>query len=183
MRLRDLIVLGVVIAAVLWFLAFWLPAALSAPPRVDDDVAVAPHAVGAIAAPPPALVPPTYLGHDARAWHDAYVAQRRRTRTLKRTLLHDSTVTEALNLACAVYGGCATLWRRARCESKLDPGAVHKGSRFLLRADHAAGLLQFLPSTWRTTPFAGFSIFSPYANALAAGWMNTHGRGGEWDCR
>jgi hypothetical protein len=96
---------------------------------------------------------------------------------IRRVLLHDPTVAEALDLACATYGNCATLKRRARCESKLDPQATNKSSK-------AAGLLQFLWSTWSTTPYARFSPYSPYANALAAGWMiGPAGRGGEWDCR
>jgi hypothetical protein len=135
-------------------------------------------------APIVVVIKPRYHGHDAQWWHDAYTAQHRRTRALKRTLLRQPTVTEALDLACTVYGGCATLWRRARCESHLDAGAVHHGQRNLLMAGHAAGLLQFLPSTWKTTPFARFSPFSPYANALAAGWMiGPAHRGSEWQCR
>ena len=100
---------------------------------------------------------------------------RARTRALRRTLVASPTVAEAINLASVVYGNGATLWRKARCESQLNPGA-HNGSE-------ASGLFQFLPSTWRTTPFSGFSIYSAYANALAAGWMHRVGRGGEWSCR
>jgi hypothetical protein len=99
-----------------------------------------------------------------------------RNRSLRRTLAHSSTVAEALNLACTVYGNCSTLWRKARCESHLYRYAQNRSSE-------ASGLFQFLPSTWATTPFARFSIFSPYANALAAGWMHAQGRGGEWVCR
>jgi hypothetical protein len=100
---------------------------------------------------------------------------KRRTVALHKTLLHQPTVTEAINLSCAIFGSCSTLWRRARCESHLYAGAHN--------ASGASGLFQFLPSTWYSTPFGGFSIWSPYSNALAAGWMNTHGRGGEWVCR
>jgi hypothetical protein len=39
------------------------------------------------------------------------------------------------------------------------------------------------PSTWRSTPYGVFSVWSPYANALAAGWMHLNGRGGEWSCQ
>lgn len=66
MRLRDLVVLGVVIGVVVWLLAFVIPAALDAAPRVDDSVGSAPHAVGALSPLPsesrarePEVVSPT----------------------------------------------------------------------------------------------------------------------------
>jgi hypothetical protein len=116
-------------------------------------------------------------------WHGRFVRMRHLAyqrklyaHRLHKTLLAQPSVTEAIELACTVYGNCATLWRRARCESQLNPNA-RNGSE-------ASGLLQFLPSTWRSTPFARFNVFSPYANALAAGWMiGPAGRGGEWACR
>jgi hypothetical protein len=97
---------------------------------------------------------------------------------MRRVLLADPNVVEAINLACATYGYCSTLWRKARCETggTFDPRSHNPSSG-------AAGLMQFLPSTWATTPFGRFSIWSPYANALAAGWMHAQGRGGEWECR
>jgi uncharacterized protein YraI len=63
----------------------------------------------------------------------------------------------------------------ARCESNLNPNAVNPRS-------NASGLFQFLPGTWRTTPYASSSIFDPYANANAAAWMWSVGRRGEWVC-
>jgi uncharacterized protein YraI len=63
----------------------------------------------------------------------------------------------------------------ARCESNLNPNSVNKHSG-------ASGLFQFLPGTWRTTPYASYSIFDPWANANAAGWMWSVGRRGEWVC-
>jgi hypothetical protein len=101
-------------------------------------------------------------------------AARHATKTLRHTLLTSPTVSEAIGLSCAVFGFCSTLWRKAECESHLSPVA-HNSSG-------ASGLFQFLPSTWRSTPFGGLSIWSPYANAMAAGWMHAHGRGGEWVC-
>jgi soluble lytic murein transglycosylase-like protein len=65
--------------------------------------------------------------------------------------------------------------RVARCESNLDPSAYNPRSG-------ASGLFQFLPGTWRTTPFAGNSIFDPWASANAAAWMWSVGRRGEWSC-
>lgn len=63
----------------------------------------------------------------------------------------------------------------AQCESSFNPNAVNPSSG-------ASGLFQFLPSTWRTTPYANSNIFDPYASANAAGWMWSVGRRGEWAC-
>lgn len=95
----------------------------------------------------------------------------------RRLMLREPQVVEAINLACATYGYCSTLWRKARCETggTFDPNAKNRRSS-------ASGLFQFLSSTWASTPFGRFSVFSPYANALAAGWMHEQGRGGEWTC-
>lgn len=103
------------------------------------------------------------------------LASRHRTRALARTIRHQPTTREAITLACNTYGSCQLLWRRAFCESRLDAHAQNPSG--------ASGLYQFLPSTWRTTPYAQLSIWSPYANAMAAGWMQAHGRGGEWACQ
>lgn len=102
---------------------------------------------------------------------------RRRLRAERRVLLVDPHVVEAINLACATYGYCSTLWRKAGCETggTYDPDARNPSG--------AAGLFQFLGSTWNSTPYGRFSVWSPYANAMAAGWMHAHGRGGEWACR
>jgi hypothetical protein len=94
---------------------------------------------------------------------------------LRRTLLRTPTVGEAINLACTVYGHCSELWRKARCESGLSSDPPHNND--------ARGLFQFLHSTWRSTPYGRYSVFSAYANALAAGWMHAAGRGGEWVCQ
>lgn len=103
--------------------------------------------------------------------------QARIIRAQRRALRYDSNVVEAINLASATWGvSGATLWRKATCESRLRSYARNRSSR-------ASGLFQFLPSTFASTPYARFSIFSPYANALAAGWMHRVGRGGEWVCR
>ena len=100
----------------------------------------------------------------------------RRLARQRYVLLHHPDVVEAINLAAATYGNGDTLWRKAVCESRLNPNARNLSSA-------ATGLFQFLPSTWRSTPYGRFDIYSPYASALAAGWMHQHGRGGEWVCR
>jgi hypothetical protein len=121
-------------------------------------------------------------GHGPEWWAQRWRREHERVshlsavlRRQRRVLLSAPRVVEAINLAAAVYGDGSTLWRKARCESGLNPQASNPSG--------ADGLFQFLGSTWRSTPFAGFSVWSPYANALAAGWMHEHGRGGEWSCR
>lgn len=98
----------------------------------------------------------------------------RRLARQRYVLVHRPDVSEALDLAATVYGHEDDLWRKASCESTLNPLARNPSG--------ASGLMQFLPSTWATTPFARFSLFSPYASALAGGWMLAHGRD-EWQCR
>jgi hypothetical protein len=131
-------------------------------------------------------VSPNYLfrSHSAGYWEWRLRQRTRQLRTalvrfkvLRRHIVHRPETVEAINLACVVYGSCSTLWRKAACETggTFSPVAYNPSG--------ASGLFQFLPSTWRSTPFGRFSIWSPYANALAAGWMHAQGRGSEWACR
>lgn len=97
---------------------------------------------------------------------------------LIRTIRHLPSVQEAISLASLIYGVPRhDMESVARCESGLRPHATnHQGSG-------ATGLFQFMPGTFRGTPFGGLSIFSPYANALAAGWMVARGGWRAWTCR
>jgi len=63
-----------------------------------------------------------------------------------------------------------------RVESRGDAHAVNPRSG-------AAGLGQFLSSTWKTTPQgrAGLSVFDPVANRAAIDWMVANGRAREFD--
>jgi hypothetical protein len=116
-----------------------------------------------------------FQGVGPERWAQRWRREHRAVLQLRRVLAHRGSTSEAIELAAATYGSAATLWRRARCESHYNPWARSSSG--------AAGLFQFLPSTFRSTPYAGLSIWSPYANALAAGWMIAHGRDGEWACR
>jgi len=120
---------------------------------------------------------PEWWANRSRAWHRQALGLHRELMTTRRVLMQRPTVVEAINLACATYGHCSTLWRKARCETG---GTFSPASR---NPSWASGLFQFLPSTWASTPYARLSIWSPYANALAAGWMHQQGRGGEWVCQ
>ena len=120
---------------------------------------------------------PHWWADRSRGWHRKAKVLRRELVSTRRVLMHRPTVVEAINLACATYGYCATLWRKASCETggTFNPRAYNPSG--------ASGLFQFLPSTWASTPYGRLSIWSPYASALAAGWMHQQGRGGEWVCQ
>ena len=126
---------------------------------------------------PPTEVDRTLQGRNVDEWHAIAGRYLHRVRSLQSALRASPTTSTAIDLACTVYRvSCSTLWRKARCESNLHRYSTNASSG-------AAGLFQFLPSTWRSTPFGRFSIYDPYANALAAGWMHERGRGGEWVCQ
>lgn len=116
-------------------------------------------------------------------------AERRASRGLRRALVRQPSSLEALRLASVVYGvPFDLLYRRASCESTGEQPTNPPSERTLEAhaknpKSTASGLLQFLTSTWATTPFAGFDIFSAYPSAMAGAWMEVHGRGGEWICQ
>jgi hypothetical protein len=66
--------------------------------------------------------------------------------------------------------------RLAQCESNFNPYAVNRYSG-------AAGLFQFLATTWAGTPWRGQSPFDPNANAQAAAWLYSKYGAGQWACR
>lgn len=134
-----------------------------------------------------------YRGRTARQWYRLAVTrhnhardlQRRlvarvlEVRSLRRSLRHRPSVDEALRLAAITYGvPLSELRAVAWCESRHRPTARHPGTS-------AGGLMQFLPSTWRRTPYRAENVFSAYANALAAGWLwRASGRSWrQWVCQ
>ncbi len=82
--------------------------------------------------------------------------------------------------AFASQGPPAQAWalRIAKCESGYNPRAVNASSG-------AAGLFQFLPSTWRSMPQgkAGKDVFDPVANAQAAAYYYSTSGGSPWVCQ
>ena len=60
-------------------------------------------------------------------------------------------------------------------ESRWNPGVTNRGSG-------AAGLFQFMPRTWRYTPYGrrGKSAYNPRWASLAAMWMWAHGYRSHW---
>jgi hypothetical protein len=120
-----------------------------------------------------------YWKNQAQHFQQLAYVRRRRIRQLRASLYWRASSQEALSIAAIVYRVSRPLLGRvASCESTggsgLNPNAKNLHST-------ASGLMQILfPSTWRTTPFASFSPFSPYANALAGAYMIAHGRLREW---
>lgn len=132
----------------------------------------------------PVYVDRTVEGRDVDRWRELALERdrtaRRQAQTIRRlrvALRRDPEIVEAINLAAVTYGvSGALMFHLARCESRLNPNARNRTST-------ATGLFQHLyPSTWRTTPYARFSPYSPYASAMAAAQMISRGRRGEWVC-
>ena len=69
----------------------------------------------------------------------------------------------------------ADMLRVAACESRMDPNAVNNAGSY--------GLMQFVATTWASTPYAEYSLFDPWASANAAAWMWSVGRRAEWVCQ
>lgn len=87
-----------------------------------------------------------------------------------------TSVPQIIQQAFTPLGPAAVQWALtiARRESNYDPRAQNPSG--------AAGLFQFMPSTFAKSPpgQAGKSIWDPLANAEAAAWMYTLGRQNEW---
>jgi len=54
------------------------------------------------------------------------------------------------------------------------------GNPYAQNASGASGLFQFIPSTWRSTPYGGCSIWDAKSQCYAAAWMFAQGRQREW---
>lgn len=97
-------------------------------------------------------------------------ALRRQNRALRRELRHRPSVQEAITIAAVVSGTPRPVIREvARCESDLNARAENPTST-------AAGVMQYLDSTWKNTPMgrAGLSRYSPYAATIQAGLAMRH---------
>jgi len=117
--------------------------------------------------------------HAVEGWRGA----RAQVRSLRATLRHRPSVQEALTIASLVYGAPrAEMERVAFCESRLDPRARNRTP--IYNGEHATGLMQTIPSTFRRSPFRDLDIYSPYANALAGAYIwSLSGSWREWACR
>ena len=136
----------------------------------------------------------TLAGRTIVQWHKLAVQRRierdtarskagnaiRANRRLSRITVHRTDTLEAIRLAAITYQqSYSDMLRVASCETG---GSFNRYSKN--RSSSASGLYQFLyPSTWNSTPYASESVWSPYASALAAGYMWAHGRRSEWVCQ
>jgi hypothetical protein len=87
-------------------------------------------------------------------------------------------IAQAINAAFSPLGPAAVQWafNVAYCESRYHPNSVNSSSG-------AAGLFQFLPSTWAFTPQHAQSPFDPVANAQAAAWLYHRDGPSQWVCQ
>lgn len=77
--------------------------------------------------------------------------------------------------AAEMYGqDPGSLYRVMTCESKGDSNADNGVNK---------GLFQFHPGTWAGTPYGSASIYDGRAQIMAAAWMWSQGRRGEWGCK
>jgi hypothetical protein len=112
-----------------------------------------------------------------RAYRRASRHLRVQVRQLGREVRREWDYPTLIGIAATTYSvSQSTLERKARCESV-------NFTDFYNESSSASNVFQFLPSTWRTTPYARFSIFNPFAAVLAGAWMHREGRGGEWVCK
>lgn len=86
-------------------------------------------------------------------------------------------VVKYIEAAFQPLGQSAVYWalRVARCESNYNPNAVNPYSG-------TEGLFQFMPSTWRGTPYGKYNVFSAKYNSLGAAWLYSQRGGSPWQC-
>ena len=86
-------------------------------------------------------------------------------------------VQDLIRQAFAAQGQAAVDWglRVAACESGYNPNAYNP--------DGASGVFQFMPGTFRGTPYGSQNIFDATANVSAAAWYFGRYGGGAWSCK
>lgn len=111
----------------------------------------------------------------------AQAENRRLRRELRRK--YEPSFEEYFDVAAAAYGvDRAMLERKGRCESRGFTDFYNETP--IYNGEHAQGVMGFIPSTFRSTPFAEFDVRNDHlANIMAGAWMHNVGRGDEWACR
>jgi soluble lytic murein transglycosylase-like protein len=86
-------------------------------------------------------------------------------------------VQDLIRQAFAPQGQAAVAWglRVAACESGYNPNAYNPGG--------PSGVFQFMPGTFRGTPYGSQNIFDAAANVNAAAWYYQQHGGGAWSCK
>lgn len=92
--------------------------------------------------------------------------------------LPTGAIPSIIRSAFSRLGGSAVNWalKVAFCESGYNPNAVNPYSG-------TEGLFQFMPSTWRGTPWGSDSPFNATDNALAAAWLYQRDGSSPWQCK
>ena len=114
----------------------------------------------------------------AQAAAEAAAAQPAPPATTPPSRVPPDSIRAIIVAAFSPLGQAAVTWalRVAACESGYNPFAVNRSSG-------AAGLFQFLPSTWARSPWAAQSPFDPVANSQAAAWLYARSGPGQWVCQ
>lgn len=121
-----------------------------------------------------------WKNHGPEYWHWQHVKALRRVKVLERRLQRRwrPTADYAIRLASSTFG--VSLWELrsvAACETggSFNVFSYNRGSG-------ASGLMQFLPSTWAAQGIAGFSVWDPVANVLAAARIVAREGWRQWAC-
>jgi hypothetical protein len=114
----------------------------------------------------------------AQAAAEAAAAQPAPPATTKPSRVAPDSIRAIIVAAFSPLGQPAVAWalRVAACESGYNPYAVNRSSG-------AAGLFQFMPSTWARSPWGAQSPFDPVANSQAAAWLYARSGPGQWVCQ
>ena len=147
------------------------------------DVMPAGSVVAVIGDPENGFVPVTFDGMSGYAYGDylgdedaVQVAAPEAVAAVPVVAAGPTDIVSIIYAAADAYGQPRQdMLRVATCESGLNPAAYNPAGWY--------GLFQFVPSTFATTPYAGYDIFDAVANANAAAWMWSVGRRGEWTCQ
>jgi soluble lytic murein transglycosylase-like protein len=88
-----------------------------------------------------------------------------------------ASVQDLIRQAFGPQGQAAVAWglRVAACESGYNPNAYNPGG--------PSGVFQFMPGTFRGTPYGNQNIFDASANVNAAAWYFQRYGGGAWSCK
>lgn len=144
------------------------------PPDAKSSAA----ALGMTAGEPSRVVPHDKFVRAVEGWRDA----RAQMRSLRRSLSTSPDAELSLQIAGIVYGQD---WRHVqRCWLSEGYRNAERRERRIVRLNTqgsgASGPAQFMPGTWRSTPFGALDIFNVQAQAFATAYMWSVGRKREW---
>lgn len=144
----------------------------------------------AVAALPAKGKPDSYKGRSAEAWHWKYTKLKRAharqgasfrayQRRVARGVHGRRDSLYAIRLASATFHvPYYEMMAVAMCETGHTLNPYSKNS-----SSSAAGLFQFLDSTWASQGITGHSVYDPVANALAAARIASREGWRQWVCK